>query len=162
MDINKAFGLLMQQEGISLINVAGDKGGLTKFGIAAASHPELDVANLTEEQAKEIYQKEYWNPLKIDQLPVQLQYAVFSCGVNCGVGTAAKILKRAARVTDDGIIGAGTIASAKQVSIYDFSIEWNCHYKAIVEKDATQQKFFQGWQNRINFIISLFKEGKLN
>ena len=162
MDIIKAFGLLMQQEGISTTNIAGDKGGLTKFGISKASHPNVDIANLTLDQAKDIYLNDYWVPGQINKLPTALQYAHFSCAVNCGVGSAAKILQRAAKVTDDGIIGPGTLASAEHVSIYDYAISWNEHYKAIVEKDATQAKFMLGWQNRVNKIIEWFKAGQLS
>ena len=162
MDILKAFPLLMQQEGISLTNIAGDKGGLTKFGIAKASHPNVDIASLTEQQAIDIYLNDYWVPGKISSLPIQLQYAHFSCGVNCGIGSAAKILQRSCRIEDDGIIGPGTLAACEKISIYDYCIEWNNHYKAIVEKDETQAKFMVGWQNRINKILDWWKAGQLN
>lgn len=64
MDINKAFKLLMSQEGTSITLVRNDKGGLTKFGISQASHPTLDIASLTVEQAIPIYSGEYWAPSK--------------------------------------------------------------------------------------------------
>jgi len=37
-----------------------DPGGLTKYGIDKASHPHVDIKNLTEPQARAIYQDE-WN-----------------------------------------------------------------------------------------------------
>lgn len=162
MDIVKAFPLLMQQEGGDKItNNPNDLGKLTKFGIAKASHPNVDIANLTEDQAKHIYLDDYWVPAKISQLPVHLQYIHFSCAVNCGVGSAARILQRASKVPDDGIIGPGTLASCINVSIQDYAIEWNNHYKAIVENDESQSKFMVGWQNRINKIMDWFKAGQL-
>ena len=32
-----------------------DPGGLTKYGIDQRSHPNVDIRNLTEEEAKDIY-----------------------------------------------------------------------------------------------------------
>jgi lysozyme family protein len=32
----------------------------TKFGISAAAYPDLDIANLTLDAAKALYQRDYW------------------------------------------------------------------------------------------------------
>jgi hypothetical protein len=39
-------------------NVPGDDGGLTKYGIDEESHPDVDIANLTRDQAIAIYAKD--------------------------------------------------------------------------------------------------------
>ena len=156
MDITNAFSLLLQQEGTTLTKVSGDKGGLTKYGITEKEYPELDIANLTSDQARVIYQRDYWQAAKCSQLKEDLQYMHFSCAVNCGVGSANKILQRAAGVTPDGIIGAQTLQAAQNLSIQDYAIEWAAHYRAIVEHDPTQQKFLKGWLNRIDFCLKLF------
>ena len=162
MDILKAFAILMQQEGgVTITNTRNDKGGLTKYGIAQASHPGIDIANLNEDQAMKIYLNEYWQPSHCGELKAELQYIHFSCAVNCGVGSAAKILQRASKVKDDGLIGPATIGAAQSISIQDYAIEWNMHYKAIVENDASQSVFAKGWQNRIDRILQLFKKNQL-
>ncbi len=38
-----------------LVNDPNDPGGETKYGISKRAYPELDIANLTLEQAKGIY-----------------------------------------------------------------------------------------------------------
>ena len=162
MDITKAFPLLMIQEGGSAItNTKGDKGGFTKYGIAQASHPTLDIKNLTEEQAIKIYNKEYWTPAHCPDLKSELQYIHFSCTVNCGVGAAAKILQKAAKVNADGVIGAETLNAAKNVTIQEYAIEWSNRYNEIIERDATQAKWQKGWQNRIDTVLDWYKQGKL-
>ncbi len=161
MEINQAFTILMKQENPAIVNVSGDRGGVTKYGIAEASHPGVDVVNLTEVKAISIYTSEYWLPAKCDQLKSELQYIHFSCAVNCGVGSANKILQRACRVTDDGIVGPATLEATKGLSIQDYAIEWAAHYRAIVEADHNQAKFLKGWMNRIDYIMQLFKSNSL-
>src|SRR5581483_2390321 len=141
MDINKAFKLLMAQEGTSLTAIKNDKGGLTKFGIAQASHPTLDVAKLTPQDAITIYAGEYWAPAKCSYLKTELQYIHFSCAVNCGVASAVRILQRTAQVPDDSLIGDVTIRASNNVTIQDYAIEWASHYTAIIQHNPTQQIF---------------------
>src|SRR5271169_2536187 len=55
-------------------NWTGGKIGLgelkgTKFGIAAASHPTLDIANLTIDQAIQLRRTEYWDVAECDTYP---------------------------------------------------------------------------------------------
>lgn len=78
--------------------VANDAGkGPSNFGINAASHPGVDIKNLTKEQATEIYRQEYWDPI-VSQLPADasddLVRNVVDAGVNMGVTTALKMLNQ--------------------------------------------------------------------
>lgn len=95
--MNARFELCVQfifdREGRVLENNPADPGGLTKFGVSRKSYPNLDIANLTEQQAKEIYYRDYWTPLACDDFEdPRLALAVFDTGVNQGVGTAKAIL----------------------------------------------------------------------
>ena len=51
-------------------------GGTTKYGIDQASHPGVDVANLTQDQAVAIYHQE-WLAHNLDALPDKLAIAAF-------------------------------------------------------------------------------------
>jgi lysozyme family protein len=55
----RALAFTLRWEG-GLSQDPDDPGGTTKYGISARAHPEVDVRNLTLEDAKEIYRKEYW------------------------------------------------------------------------------------------------------
>jgi hypothetical protein len=118
-----------------------------------AEYPALDITQLTEDRARLIYNTDYWLAAKCPEVKEELQYMHFSCAVNCGVATATKIMQRAANIKADGIIGPVTLEAAKKVSIQDYAIEWAAHYRAIIEKDATQQQFLKGWLNRIDFCL---------
>jgi lysozyme family protein len=57
----------------------------TNMGIAASSHPNLDIPNLTKDQATIIYANEYWGPAGCDKLPAGVDLSVFDPAVNSGV-----------------------------------------------------------------------------
>lgn len=64
----------------------------TKFGISAMSHPNLDIASLTVDDAIGIYRRDYWDALDADSLPPALAVVAFDAAVNSGVGTAKRLL----------------------------------------------------------------------
>ena len=54
-DFEKIIEFTFSWEGRGKVHsVAGDPGGTTKWGIAQRYHPDMDVASLTEEKAREI------------------------------------------------------------------------------------------------------------
>jgi lysozyme family protein len=58
-DFNKSVKIVLQHEG-AFSDQAADRGGKTMYGISQRQYPDLDIANLTEEQAREIYRRDYW------------------------------------------------------------------------------------------------------
>ena len=52
-DFNDIIEVVLHHEG-GYVNDPVDPGGETNFGIAKRSHPDVDIANLTKEGAKEI------------------------------------------------------------------------------------------------------------
>lgn len=58
-DFEPAIEIVLDNEG-GYVNDPKDPGGETKFGISKAAYPNVDIANLTVDQAKEIYRKDYW------------------------------------------------------------------------------------------------------
>lgn len=73
-----------------------DPGGETKFGIAKASHPDLDIKNLTLAQAMNVYYNEYWVKFGLDALAYPFSVAVFDSYVQHRPSVVAKLLKDAA------------------------------------------------------------------
>lgn len=59
-DFEQAVALVLKHEGGYTPGLPDDPGGETNFGIAKKFHPDVDIKNLTVEQAKEIYEREYW------------------------------------------------------------------------------------------------------
>lgn len=88
----------------------------TKYGISAASYPQLDIKNITLAEAKEIYRRDYWDVwVGLEglsaEMPPSFIKELFDAGVNAGKGNAKRFLQRAINVLDDGLIGDVTIAA---------------------------------------------------
>lgn len=61
-----------------------DPGGETKYGISKRAYPNEDIANITLERAKFLYQRDYWNSHDLDSLEWGKALCVFDCAVNGG------------------------------------------------------------------------------
>jgi lysozyme family protein len=83
----------------------------TKYGIAAASYPELDIPNLTPAQAAAIREQNYWVPVRGEILPAGLDLMVYDQAVNSGNGRAAMLLQAVLGVAQDGGVGPHTLAA---------------------------------------------------
>ena len=97
-----------------------DPGGTTKFGIDQRSHPKVNIAGLTEEDATEIYFDE-WTKAPCDELPLPLGEMIFDIMVNGG--PAILWLQQAltstgdSGVVADGFCGPKTIAAAGALDV---------------------------------------------
>jgi lysozyme family protein len=105
--------LIMRLEGgATYTNDPKDAGGETKYGISKRAYPELDIANLTEQQARDIYARDYWAACKCSELPPSVALCVFDAAVNQGAAYARRTLQEVLKVPVDGKIGAVTISKA--------------------------------------------------
>lgn len=91
-DFIRSISFVLRWEG-GYANDPNDPGGETNFGISKRSYPNLDIRNLTREQAIAIYQRDYWQASGADQLPWPLNLVHFDSAVNTGTGQAQKFLK---------------------------------------------------------------------
>jgi lysozyme family protein len=72
----------------------------TNFGIAASSHPTLDIANLTKAEAAKLYRVEYWNACNCDLLASGVDLVVMDVAVNSGVGRGRSYRDATAPIRD--------------------------------------------------------------
>lgn len=146
-NFDECIDFILDHEG-GYVNHPSDPGGETNFGIAKKFYPHLDIKNLTEKQAKEIYYNDYWLKLKCDKMPLPVALMVFDSGVNQGLVASAKILQRALRITDDGAIGSKTldaIEDSKPSLLLPELCARRCHYYAGTRNVDT---FGLGWMRR--------------
>lgn len=81
-DFHRCLQIILAEEG-GLVNHPRDPGKLTNFGISQRGYPDLDIAHLTREQAIAIYRRDYWNPIKGDDLPAGLDLLIPSTARLC-------------------------------------------------------------------------------
>jgi lysozyme family protein len=156
-NFNEAFAYLLKNEG-EYANDQADPGGETKFGISKRSYPQLDIKNLTLDQAKQIYYQDYWLRNRcnlIENLPLATKF--FDLSVNMGAQQATKALQRAllasgTNILDDGIIGPITIDALKKTNpvilLAALKSEAAGLYRLLAKKDAILSKFLTGWLRR--------------
>jgi lysozyme family protein len=126
-----------------------DPGGTTKYGIDQRSHPHIDVAGLTLDQAKQIYHEDEWTKCRCADLPAGWDLAVFDAAVNLGKGWAIPALQRLAAVTADGFIGPKTIAAVtalSRIALERYIDLRDEHYRSL--RLALRQKYLKGWLAR--------------
>lgn len=130
-----AFQTVLRLEGGAKY-VPDDAGkGPTKYGINQTANPDVDVKNLTEAQARDIYRKRYWNKINGDALAAknpELAKIAFDAAVNQGTGPANKMVAAA-----DGD-PAKLLEIRKQ------------RYDALVQsKPEKYGQFSKGWDKRL-------------
>lgn len=150
-------------------DIKEDRGGATNYGISlnflrangedidgSGEVDWVDVKNLTEKEAIQLYKEYFWNPL-YDQLERIIAEKVFTVGVNMGSKMGVKLLQRAcnslgSRLSEDGVIGSMTVAETKQYTSERLLIRYVDkqldYYIAIVKNRPEQIKFLRGWKNR--------------
>lgn len=121
----------------------------TKFGISAMSYPDLDIKNLTVDQAKAIYKRDFWDRAQADQYDAAIAYQLFDIAVNNGNGNAIRMLQRAVGVADDGQVGRLTIAAVKALSVTDVIMRLNAERLLFITKLSTWPTYGKGWTNRV-------------
>jgi lysozyme family protein len=84
---NEAVEFVLRWEG-GYVNDPNDPGGETKYGISKRAHPDLDIKNLTLDEAKNIYYNDYWLKADCDHYFFPANYLMFDTAVNMGISRA--------------------------------------------------------------------------
>lgn len=147
MSFDQAFERTVGHEG-GYINDPADPGGETKFGISKRSYPHLNIAELTREQAREIYRRDFWERGRFSEFPPIVGYQAFDIAVNSGIETAIRMLQRAAGVADDGYIGPVTVAAVRAVPVCDLVMRLTAERLEFWAKLKRWDRFGRGWARR--------------
>ena len=144
--------IVLEHEG-GYVNDPDDPGGETNFGIAKRSHPDVDIANLTKEGAKEIYKEVYWDKNKVEKVPEQLRHIYFDMCVNMGRSRAGRIVQRAANnkghdLLVDGVLGPITLDKISNIELERVRAFRIKYYADLVTKKPDLEKFYFGWFRR--------------
>lgn len=115
------------------------------------SYPNLDIKNLTWEQAKNIYRRDYWYKYKCERLPDALSVAVFDYAINSG-GQAIKDLQICLGVVADGIIGPQTIGAAQSKPTREVLNEYMLRRLEYMVTKCKWQSFGKAWGERVHKI----------
>lgn len=148
MDFDTAFNRLMGNEG-GYSNNPDDPGGETNWGISKRSYPDLDIRNLTREQAKEIYKVDFWNRIHADQMYDGVAFQALDFAINSSIETAVRKLQHAVGVADDGHWGPVTQAAAAAMTESDEIMLLNAERLDFMTRLTKWPSFGRGWARRI-------------
>ena len=105
----------------------------TKYGISAHVYPDLDIPNLTLDDSRAIYRRDYWEKVDADTLPGPLALLVFDAAVNNGIGRTRQWLFAACKQSDGAAICA----------------EFQAQCLAFMASLPTWKIFGLGWSRRL-------------
>lgn len=139
-DADGVIDWVIKIEGGYVSNDAGK--GETKYGINKTANPDVDIKNLTPEQAREIYRDRYWKGIGADRLPKEIRAIAFDTAVNQGVSMANKL----------------TAASGGDPEKYiDLR---RAEYARLIESNPAKFKRYEkSWNNRLDELSSLAYSG---
>jgi lysozyme family protein len=153
----KAFEYLMYHED-GYANDPKDAGGETKYGISKRSYPNLNIKDLTRDQACKIYFCDFWLKAKCEDINDEnIATKFFDLAVHTGIPQAVKLIQRALRsvgqsVIEDGIIGVITLQAINKADPTDLlaalKSEAAGFYRLIARTNPSQKRFIDGWLNR--------------
>ena len=144
---------VLEHEG-GYVNDPNDRGGETNFGITKKFYPDVDIKNLTKEQAKHIYHTDYWRRGKCDEIPSKLRHIYFDMLVNFGKRGAVKVLQRAAnaknknKIDVDGGLGPATLKAIQNLELERVRAYRVLRFANLVIKKPEQERFWFGWYRR--------------
>lgn len=131
------------------VNNPDDPGGETKFGFSKRSNPDLDIASLTRDRAKERYRTEFWERVHGDDLPPMVAFMALDFAVNSGVETSIRKLQVAAGVADDGHWGTVTQAAITAMPAVVLALRLIAEHVDYRRKLSTFKTFGAGWDGRL-------------
>ena len=145
---------VLKHEG-GYVNDPDDPGGETNMGISKKAYPYLNIKELTEQDVKDIYYKDYWLKAKCDKLPLELQHIYFDMVVNMGKSRAVKVLQasicaKGTKIAVDGGIGPQTIQSALKSGVEldrvrSYRVKYYAH---LIYRKPKLEKYWFGWYRR--------------
>lgn len=142
--------------------VTVDSGCVTRWGISQRAYPDLDIKNLTLDQAAAICRRDYFEPVLGFQIADQrIASKLLDMAFNMGRKEAVLLLQsalntncqpRSALLKEDGVMGPGTLeaVNAADTSLLLIGLV-DCaryHYRHIAQARPDEARYLNGWLAR--------------
>ena len=153
MSFETVVHMVLEHEG-GYVNHPSDPGGETKYGISKRAYPDVDIAELTKDDAADLYKRDYWDRIKGDDLPVGVACVVMDYAVNSGISRASKALQSVCGIANgDGIIGPASL-NAVWVTVKNDGEESVVNAvtkqrQEFIRGLSIYETFGKGWERRI-------------
>ena len=153
MSFETVVHMVLEHEG-GYVNHPSDPGGETKYGISKRAYPDVDIAELTKDDAADLYKRDYWDRIKGDDLPVGVACVVMDYAVNSGISRASKALQSVCGIANgDGVIGPASLnavwVTVKNTSEEDVINAVTEQRQGFIRALSIYDTFGKGWERRI-------------
>lgn len=148
-DFNQAVEIVLKHEA-GYANDPSDPGGETNFGISKRQYPSLDIKNLTKDEAKAIYKRDYWLSLFDSIGDQRIANVLFDFSVNAGTETAIRTMQKALNdvlagpILADGVFGPATLSAVNGADpeklLKQFTVRRITYYASL-----NKPQFIRGW-----------------
>ena len=143
-----------------LVDDPRDPGGLTKYGISQRSYPDLDIAALTEADARAIYVQDFLPPYLA--LPWPLSILCTDAAIQHGPHVPVSHLQQAANrvygrrvLTVDGDLGPLTLTAVRGLPVWPLAMQMVSlrvgHYLGL----RTWPTHGKGWARRVAGLVEV-------
>jgi lysozyme family protein len=153
---DKAFEIIVGEEG-GYVNDPHDPGGETKYGISKRVYPNVDIKNLTLDEAKKIYERDYWSRASCGSMPWPMSLYVFDSAVNQGVGRAIRLMQTAVGTNADGVVGPKTLQAIHNAG-EEGAVQFMGRRAMAYVATANFDRFGRGWLTRLFRVMVKGKE----
>lgn len=143
-----------------------DPGGVTKYGISKRAYPDLDIENLTKEEAKYLTWRDYWEKTNLDlinskEVGASLLDFFFHSGVD-EVLRIQKLLRNefGKNISLDRFLGPQTATAINSINPKEFGISLNNTRLKYLKSLKVWDSFKNGFTKRLEDNFRLFTSEK--
>lgn len=147
-----AIDRVLQHEG-GYVDHPADPGGATRWGVTqAVARRHGYTGHMRDypiEDARRVYEVDYWDAAHCGSLPWPVAYQVFDAAINHGPVTAIKLLQRALGVNDDGRMGPVTLRESQAADPVALLLRFQATRLEYYTALGGWPSFGRGWTRRV-------------
>lgn len=117
----------------------------SKYGMSAAAHPAIDIANLTIDGVKSLFESEYWAKIRGDEVPYPIALCLADDAYNHGPSMAVKNLQQALKLKVDGEFGPVTLSAAIGANVRELVKEFQAQRAIDYARDPNEALYGHDW-----------------
>ena len=110
----------------------------------------LDIKNLTLDDAKEIYRRDYWDKCGANVLPEGVAVMAADLAYNSGVSRSIKLMQRTCGMPESGRLDSITLNKIKSSDIPEYMERFKIVRMNFLKSLDKWSVFGRGWTNRVN------------
>lgn len=152
----------MLKEGGSTFTTPSYDGQWTKYGVTLTALQEFRkdksltsdvIKNLTEDEAREVFDKKYWDPMSCDSWISGKDLLIADFSFNKGLGGCALVVQRTVGFIGkdlDSDFGPKTRTALEKMDFHEFNEKFYVEKIKYYNERPNAAKFIKGWTNRSN------------